>query len=46
MIGNLKRSHGQLSLYGHWLDKVRCSYKTVDLFQSCTSGWLGVGECR
>jgi hypothetical protein len=42
MFGNLKHSHCQLSLYGHWLDKVGCSNKTVDLFQSCTSGWLGM----
>ena len=43
MFGNHRCSHCQLSLYGHWLDEVRCSNKTADLFQSCTSGRWGVG---
>ena len=43
MFGNPRRSHCQLSLYGHWLDEVRCSNKTADLLQSCTSGWCGGG---
>jgi len=44
MFGNLGHSHCQLSLHGQCLDEVRCSNKTVDLFQSCTSGWWGSAD--
>ena len=44
MFGNLRHLHCQLSLHGQWLDEVRCSNKTVDLFQSCTGGGWGSAD--
>jgi hypothetical protein len=44
MFGNLRHLHCHLSLYGHLLDEVSCSNKTVELFQSCTSEWSGGGS--